>query len=348
MLTIGELEAVEQAHRAAQARVGVMAGLIARDEWMTLNPANPSRGSYGLMMRLLRFILGLRSVSRRLTRSYYRLARALETGYTLDENGEATTLDDLRGEFEADLNRVKDVLFDWDDATAEEKSAAEEARSLAGEDRDAWNPGELSDALEDWLSAVDGDGDVKGEKHAWDDDRIKSVDDARKAFQKVIGDNGITDLEQKIRALKRRFPDDPDRLLAELDNAFLVNRDLLAGTVDKAVMDGGRELSDSTVRRDRRARLVARGTGGNPCHFCAMLASRGFVYASERAAVAGWHPNCHCYAITRWSDDSPLPESNAYYQAMWDKVTGAYYGQDKVKAWRKWLGPIRVRNGGKL
>lgn len=332
-----EVEAVENAFRSAQARLGLAAGLITRDEWLTLNPANPSSGSYGMMMRLLRIILGIRSFSRRLTKSYYRLARAIETGYTLGEDGEATTLDELREEFEADLNRVMDLDFDWEDMTAEEKYFADEANNLAGKDKDQWRPVELEESLEDWQETKGSDGKVKGEKHKWTDDRIQSIDDALKGFKKVIGDAGITDLERKIKTLKRRYGEDPDRLLAEITNEFLVNRDKLAGVIDKSGIDSGRELIDATVAKDKRARAVARGTRGSPCHFCAMLASRGFVYASERMALAGWHPNCHCYAIVRWSDDSVLPERNEYYAAMWNKVTADYTGQDKAKAWRRWI-----------
>lgn len=337
MLT-SELEAVELAFRAAQARIGIAAGLITRDEWLALNPASPSSGSYGMMMRLLRLVLGLRSASRRLTRSYYRLARALETGYTLDEDAEDTTLNELRDEFESDLIRIRDLEFDWEDATAEEKSAADEARSLAGKDKQAWKPGELQDATDDWTSLVTGDDrKIRGEKHDCSDDRIQSIDDALKAFKKVVGEAGITDLENKIKLLKRKYGDDPDRLLAEVTNEFLINRDKLAGVIDKSVMDGGRELLDDIVSKDRRVRLVARGTRGNPCYFCAMLASRGFAYGSERQALAGWHPNCHCYAIVRWDDASNLPERNAYYKQMWAKVTADYDGKDKVKAWRRWI-----------
>lgn len=345
-----ELDALETAFRAAQARLGIAAGLVTRDEWMGLSVTSPSTGSYGMMMRLLRLILGLRSMSRRLSKSYYRLARALETDHTVSEDGEDTTLSELRDGFRGDLEMVRTLDFDWPNMTAEERYAAEQMAQVASGDSAAWNPGELGQSLEDWIdSIVDEDRAINGEKIAWTNDRIRSLDDAMRAFRNIIGDAGIKDLEDKIRRLKQKYADDPDRLLAEIENAFLTNRDKLAGVIDDAAIGSGRELIDDAMMRDRRAKWVARGVRSNPCHFCSMLASRGFVYKSARAAVAGWHPNCHCYPIVRWGTEKPeLPERNQYYQDMWDKVTADYDGKDKVKAWRKWLAPIRRRNGGKL
>lgn len=343
-MATSEIEALEIAFRSAQARLGIAAGLVTRDEWMGLSLSSPRSGSYGMMMRLLRAILGIRSMSRRLTKSYYRLARGLETGFTLDDEGEDTTLSELRSTFQGDLEMVLTLDFDWPDMTAEEKYAADEIDSISKGDAASWNPGELSQSLEDWIdSIVTEDGEVKGEKFEWTDDKIQSLDDALKEFRQYIGDTGIKSLETKIRALKRKYADDPDRLLAEVEDAFITVRDTLAGVVDKAAIDSGRELLDDTAPRDRRSQWFARGVRSNPCHFCSMLASRGFVYRTERAAIAGTHPNCHCYSIVRFSTEMPeLPERNAYYQQMWEKHGGT------MKAWRKWIAKQRVRRGGKI
>lgn len=344
-----ELEALEIAFRSAQARLGVAAGLVTRDEWMALSLTSPSKGSYGMMMRILRVVLGLRSMSRRLAKSYYRLARGLDTGYTLDEDGEDSTLKALREEFQGDLERVMTLDFDWPDMTAEEKYAADEIGSISKGDTESWKAGELSQSLEDWInSIVTPDGVIKGEKFAWTDDKIQSLDDALKEFRQYIGAKGIKNLEAKIKALKRKYADDPDRLLAEIEDAFLTVRDTLSGVVDKAAIDSGREAIEDTARRDRRAIYVARGVRGNPCHFCAMLASRGFVYKSAYAAIAGTHENCHCYPIIRWGEDPELPERNTYYYEMWPKVTEDYDGKAKVKEWRRWIAAERKRRGGKL
>ena len=47
-------------------------------------------------------------------------------------------------------------------------------------------------------------------------------------------------------------------------------------------------------------------TGSETCEFCLMLASRGFVYRSERSAGAldHWHANCDCRIVASWDADS--------------------------------------------
>ncbi|WP_030143880.1 hypothetical protein [Mycetocola saprophilus] len=59
---------------------------------------------------------------------------------------------------------------------------------------------------------------------------------------------------------------------------------LLAGSVQKAVAGAGRSTIDSNVRRDRVKVAYARVPQAGCCAFCAMLASRGAVYGSERSA----------------------------------------------------------------
>lgn len=309
---------------------------------MSLSVANPSQGSYGLLMRLLRLILGLRSISRRLSKSYYRLARGMETGYTVGD-GSDTTLDELREEFEADLERVRTLTLDWPDMTAEERYAADEIKAISSGGGSEWGSGELDQSIEDWLESAAGNETVAGEEFAWSDDRVSDLEDANRAFRSLLKSRGIDDLESRIRDLKRRYGNDPDRLLAEIEDTFLTVRDTVAGIVDKSVIDAGRELLDDTITRDTRAKYVARGVRANPCHFCSMLASRGFVYKSERTALSGWHPNCHCYAIVRFGDDPQLPERNDYYVRMWPTVTADYDGKDKVKAWRRWIAAERKK-----
>jgi len=57
----------------------------------------------------------------------------------------------------------------------------------------------------------------------------------------------------------------------------------------------------SNARRDRRKPRFARvPAGGETCDFCLMLASRGFVYASEQAASHA-HANCDCRVVPSWN-----------------------------------------------
>lgn len=54
------------------------------------------------------------------------------------------------------------------------------------------------------------------------------------------------------------------------------------------------------ARRDRHKPKFARvPAGGETCDFCLMLASRGFVYASEQSASHA-HANCDCRVVPSW------------------------------------------------
>lgn len=56
----------------------------------------------------------------------------------------------------------------------------------------------------------------------------------------------------------------------------------MLGIGRKHAMDGGRGLIDATSSQDRRAIGYRRVTGADPCTFCAMLASRGAMFGSQR------------------------------------------------------------------
>lgn len=80
----------------------------------------------------------------------------------------------------------------------------------------------------------------------------------------------------------------------------------LAGAVQMHVVNASRETIRSNVGRDpARPRYARVPTGSKTCAWCSLLASRGFVYASE--TTAGWgnkyHHDCDCQAVADWSDD---------------------------------------------
>lgn len=75
-----------------------------------------------------------------------------------------------------------------------------------------------------------------------------------------------------------------------------------SGLLRRQVLSGGRMMIDRTTAGDDNAIGWRRVTDGNPCAFCAMLASRGPVYRSgEKASqIAGnglrYHSHCGCTA----------------------------------------------------
>lgn len=95
------------------------------------------------------------------------------------------------------------------------------------------------------------------------------------------------------------------------------------GMVRRQVLSGGRMAIDATTRADQRAIGWRRVTDGNPCAFCAMLASRGPVYASQERAsrVAGaglrYHGHCGCTAEIVYGEWIPS-EEEAHYIAEYE------------------------------
>ncbi len=105
------------------------------------------------------------------------------------------------------------------------------------------------------------------------------------------------------------------------------------------------------VQRDR-IRYARVPMGGETCTFCAMLASRGFVYRSAKSAGEGthWHRNCRCKVVPetagtvegydpdewygRWQKMQEIDKdkfiSGADKAALKANVTGSYTGQRRV------------------
>lgn len=83
---------------------------------------------------------------------------------------------------------------------------------------------------------------------------------------------------------------------------------LLGGT-DRLVKQAGRDTVFESAMKDPAITGYARVPGGaEPCRFCLMLAGRGAVYKTDRAAGAlnRYHNDCNCAPVTiRTSDDWP-------------------------------------------
>lgn len=105
------------------------------------------------------------------------------------------------------------------------------------------------------------------------------------------------------------------------------------------VMDAHRSMTLHTVRASgARWRRV---TDGKPCAFCAMLASRGPVYAEDTVDFDA-HPRCGCTSeavpytpdewIAEYATDAEVAWTNAYFDAA-EEATAA--GEPRVAPVRK-------------
>jgi hypothetical protein len=122
----------------------------------------------------------------------------------------------------------------------------------------------------------------------------------------------------------------------------------LSGTASRLALEGGRSVVAETVQSDADAIGWMRVTDGDPCSWCAMLASRGAVYRS--AATAGgrknaefvghgqfkFHDHCGCTVAPVWSQDDPrLDHADDLYD-QWVQATQGHSGKAAVNAWRRY------------
>jgi hypothetical protein len=91
------------------------------------------------------------------------------------------------------------------------------------------------------------------------------------------------------------FTDNPESMLVSM-----------SGAVQRYVVNTGRETIRANAGGDPAKPRYARiPTGAKTCAFCSLLASRGFVYASESTAgeFDKYHHKCDCQAVADFSDD---------------------------------------------
>ncbi|MFT8592435.1 MAG: hypothetical protein ABF747_02320 [Bifidobacterium sp.] len=79
------------------------------------------------------------------------------------------------------------------------------------------------------------------------------------------------------------------------------------GALNRWIQYSGRETIAQNVRLDSAKPRYARVPSGmRTCAFCSMLASRGFVYHSEKSAgeFSEWHNDCHCQIVPEWDRET--------------------------------------------
>lgn len=117
-----------------------------------------------------------------------------------------------------------------------------------------------------------------------------------------------------------------------------------SGIARRQVLSGGRMMIDATTKADTRAIGWRRVSDGNPCSFCAMLCSRGPVYASkERAETVGgsglqYHGHCGCTAEILYGEWVPNEAERGFIEdykkaAAQAEAEGQQRTQDTV-LWR--------------
>jgi hypothetical protein len=90
-----------------------------------------------------------------------------------------------------------------------------------------------------------------------------------------------------------------------------------SGSVTRQVLTGGRKTILRSVAEDRQALGWGRVTDGNPCPFCALLASRGPVYKEQTVDFEA-HDHCTCGAMPFYSG-AEWPGRAREFKALYDR-----------------------------
>lgn len=303
------------AYWRALARVGSNASADALSSWQRVNPLSPEVSGASWLAHVLSIIRGQRGQARSIAAAFYRLHRALETGRTFPP---------LTGESFGDVS-LGDLRNEWARLTGTiHNGSADDATTVPVDDFE-W-PTEPTD----------------------DFDRAATISMVSQGLAPVY-----KRLSQVGSATGRGRLDDPD-FLADLNETMKNAGKRAAMAADREVQRGARNLIDQTSLADRRVIGWARVTDGNPCGFCAMLASRGAVYRSRASAgVRGlggaglpdvhrpdlekYHTGCHCQTVPVYTRTDFLTPEAERYAREWREVTKGTTGDEARRVWRRYI-----------
>lgn len=297
-----------------------------------------------------------------LARAYWRLMRAVWTGFTIEGrdrgSGEMTSLLELYQDFET-------LAFASIPASKHADARQRMAQAAAGDDTalDGLVPDLADDAvpedrfpLDDVIGdqIVDEDFEAGGNREeGWSEARdiiveaLEAARDEQAEMEEALrGMEGrlveLRKVERKREqdAAKKAKPGSSGRGRQETAASRRSKaRAERAGATMKAAQSGARDTINTLANTDPRAlgwvRVPHHPT---PCGWCLMLASRGIIlYKSAASARSAWHENCHCTAEPVFSRDhyftSPQFAKNRALHVIWRR-TGFGKGQQGERDFR--------------
>src|ERR1044072_8266843 len=113
------------------------------------------------------------------------------------------------------------------------------------------------------------------------------------------------------------------------------------GAAIRQSLKGARNVTSNVLKMDRKVLGYARYTDSNPCHFCALLASRGAVYGKDSFVesdshfranpespeapqgfldVSKVHNNCKCTLRPVYAKSQAMDADALHYKRQWESV----------------------------
>lgn len=324
MPAINSVRRLVDVHRRAQVTLAARGAAVVLSSWQRrAQPTRLTDTAPAWLDDALGTIRPYREQSRDLAASYLRLHRAMNTG---------TTLPAYDVEPAEDVVTLGELRQDFADL-------AELGLEPADDDR-------VEVLIED--------------DYTWPEDPSPSQDAAARTSLIVTGP-----VHARQRLVEAEQHADEGRLddagyLQELDALMRDAGATAATAADREVLRGGRELLHDATAADPKAVGWARVTDGDPCAWCAMLASRGAVYRSREAAttrriregelppvsytdLARYHDQCHCTVLPVYTRTDWLPEQGRAFRELWDEATRDHTGRDAINAYRRAIEARRRR-----
>lgn len=313
-----EIESATIAFQLALAKLGAEVAIDLLGLWSRgIDAARIDATAPSWLSRAERVIQEKRAQARDLGMSYYRLTRAIATGFTVADPARP-------GEGRATLSQLREDFIDrLVDADVPIGTFAVPAQAAAG-----------TEVVE-----------VEDIGFTSDDETAIEADAAQEAVENLTA-NGTENLRRKVRIIDRR--ESAESVDARRDEARNQAGAAQAATGARIAMNAARSRLWELAKMDGRVVAYARvSTTGTPCGWCAMLISRGAVYKSAQSAEFNdgdlYHDNCRCVAVPVYSlaqaRESSLFDMNREYDRLWDEVIRkpGYSGKDAVSVWRKFI-----------
>jgi len=108
---------------------------------------------------------------------------------------------------------------------------------------------------------------------------------------------------------------------SDFSDSLLTARVETSRAAQRLTLAGGRDTIDGAIGSDESAIGYARAASGEPCHFCAMLASRGPVYKEDSFRRMAVHDGCNCSLEPVYFRSVGWPRGSREYQELWNAAS---------------------------